>query len=327
MARLLDLAPEVRTNIYKCLLVKPVQEGLRISFNLDPLDSRKTTRCRSRCIEACEPHEDGHSAHPCRLDASRATLHHLDFTDSMSLARTNRTLYAEASRTIYNNADLTLSFHYLPPTPLNPAFSLLTSYLWEHCSSTRAMLLSLVIHDESANMSPGDAKRFVDLVDFQLPNLKAFGYYITASTTGSLPVLLRSFCTSHQRAIRTIQPFVGLKAGIRTTMDITISTKLTSVDPQLYTSLCQLRKYFAERALPTIVELRRFRRLVHDHHELALDRGRYLHVTQTLRSLPDTSVQFKRDIPGFEEVLAHMHTFGINKSSHREMLRVVCTSL
>jgi hypothetical protein len=325
MARSSDLPPEVRLKIYPLLLVDPVREGLRITLTLD---SNNIRRGRSRCVELDVPHEQGHSAHPCRLPALTSNLHHLDFTDLMSLAMTNKRLYTEASQTIYNNADLTISLGQSSTTVgFDPAFTLFNRYLGQHCSLTREMFLSLVIHDESATMSAGDARSIVDLVNTQLPDLKTFGYYVVPSTIASTTAILRRFCIYHSRAILAIQPFVDLKDGVRTTLDSPVPAELASMHPQTYTSLCQTRQYLAEKALKGVLQLRMIRRLVRAHHTMALNRGRYLRVTLALRSSPDTDVQFKKDIPGFEEILTAMKFFGESTSCHHDMLRVMRASL
>jgi hypothetical protein len=76
-----------------------------------------------------------------------------------------------------------------------------------------------------------------------------------------------------------------------------------------------------------VLQLRMIRRLVRAHHIMALNRGRYLRVTLALRSSPDTDVQFKKDIPGFEEILTAMKFFGESTSCHHDMLRVMRASL
>ncbi|KAH0282442.1 hypothetical protein M436DRAFT_67179 [Aureobasidium namibiae CBS 147.97] len=321
MARLPDLPPEVPLNIYRLLLVDPIQEGLRVTFTIELSHSDRMICRRTRCTQTDLPHQAGHSAHPCHLDALLATIHHFDFTDLMSLARANRTLYIEASQTVYNNVDLTLEF-YRSPSPARPtsASELLHRYLGQHCARTLEMIPSLIIHDELALMSPGDADSIVCLVNTQLPNLKVLGYHLMASGGSSLPLILRSFCRKHCRAISTIQPFVNLQAQIHTNLDLPVPPEVASLDPQLYIQLCGISKDFAERALQTIKRLQEFRKVMRDQHALALERGRYLHATLFVRSSPNARVS--KQIPGFEAKLVAMHSFGVLTGLHRQMLRV-----
>ena len=331
MARLSDLTPEVRLKIYRLLLVDPIQQGLRIAFLIEPTISDRILCHREHCIQDDLPHEADHSAHSCRIDAMSPTIHHFDFTDLMSLAMVNRTLYIEASQTIYNNFDLSLSNHkwLLLRGKFAPAPELLHRYLVQHCSATRDMIPSLVIHDGSAAMSPRDAKSIVDLANTQLPKLRAFDYHVITRPVGSLGDLLQDFLRNHARAIRNVQPFVDLKAGVRKALDLPIPTRLRSLGPQLDSSLCRLGQQFAEEIPKMALQMREHRRLVKRHHTLALDRGRYLRVTLALRSMPDmdAGIQFEKEIPGFAEVLAISRDFSVAAGHHRELLRVARKAL
>jgi hypothetical protein len=116
MARLSDLPPEIQLKIYQLLLINPIRERLRITLTLDPLHGSRTTWDRASCVQTADPpHDAEHSAHSCHVEAVSSTLHHFDFTDLVSLIRANKLLYAEASQTIFNNADLTVSLSHLSP--------------------------------------------------------------------------------------------------------------------------------------------------------------------------------------------------------------------
>jgi hypothetical protein len=312
MARFSDLPPELRLEIYRLLLVNPIREGLRIVFFLDPSDSNQIRRSQSRCVRATMPHEEG--------------LYHLDFTDLMSFAMTNKTLYAEASQIICNNTGLTVSLSVLPRAarPV-PALTLFGRYLERLSPSTRDMLPSLVIHDKSVAMSPRDAKSLVELVNTHLPNLRAFRYYVNASA-GLLEDLELRFRSAHFRATKAVQPFVGLPAGVRTTLALPASRKIAVWDTQLHSELSEISKHFAEEALERSGRVHESRRATREHHELALNRDLYLHVTLALRSSPDMDMQSEEDILEFEEILAVMLTFDITFNAHHEMLRAARTS-
>ncbi|CAD0106651.1 unnamed protein product [Aureobasidium uvarum] len=208
MALITDLPPEVRLKIYEFLLVDPIRDGLRITLTFDPLDSTKKTWARARCVQSDQPHKEGHSAHPCQIDVSPFTLHHLNFTDLLSLASANKTLYLEVSQTMYNNSDLTYSFGQLPPAAKvlksSSAFTPLGRYFDQHSSMTCAMLISLVIHDGPAIMTPRDTKTIVDLVNFRLPNLRVFGYQIDADTAVSRSELSRGSYRRISRSFRIL---------------------------------------------------------------------------------------------------------------------------
>jgi hypothetical protein len=305
MAGLLDLPPEVRTEICRLLLVDPIREGQRITLTLDSLDNNKQRWGRASCTEADLPHEQGYSAHACSVEVLTSTLHHLDFTDLMSLARVNRTLYAEASQTIYNRADLTLSFQQLPSaTRSTPAFTLLSRYLERHCSTNCVMLCSLVIQDKFAALSPRDARAIVELVNTRLPNLSAFGYQIGAITSVTRPDLLLSFCRNYRRATEVIQPLVDLKASVRTTFDLPVPAELSSTNS--YTALCQMSKHIAGEALRIVKRVREARRLMRGYYEEALDRGCYLRATLALRSPSDVDLTLHKSISSIEERLIAM---------------------
>jgi hypothetical protein len=330
MARLFDLPPEVRLEIYRLLLVDPIREELSIAFFFDKHDGYKIIRESSRCMQVTMPHEEAHIPRIYRIPHYSTSLHHLDFTDLMSLAMTNKTLYAEASQTIYDNANLTLYLKEWPRASFPLAFRLITRYLERHGSSTREMIRSLVIHDRSAVMSPKHARSVVDLVNTQLPNLRAFEYHVLSygvmSSRGLLNTLQHRFRCAHSRAVKAVQPFVGLTAAFRTTFNLAVPKKLALRDPRLYSELCELSQQFAEKALEMSGQVHKSRRAIREHHELALHRGLILHVTLALRSLPNTDTQLEKDTPRFEEMLGVMHTFDITFNAHHEMLRAARTS-
>ena len=182
------------------------------------------------------------------------------------------------------------------------------------------MLFSLSIHDESATMSPGDSKSLVDLINTQLPNLRVFAYRAVTNTTGPLRYLSRSLQRTCAKAIRAIQPFVGLNPSVRTALDLPIPPILASRNPQLYSGLCEVRLSFVDRNLQMVVRLRKYRYCLRARHVLALKVGSYLHVTRALRSQSDPDTQPKINIK-FEEILDDMHTFGLLMNEHRRMLR------
>lgn len=312
MARLSDLPPEVRLKIYDLLLVDPIQQGLRITFAPDLLDGNKIKPGRARCVEI----DKGHSTHACRV---HAFLHHLDFSDLKSLAATNRTIYEEASQTIYNNAGLTLSNDRWPFTAqFAPVLELFRCYLEQHRSLTREMLLSLAIHDLSAAMSTRDARCIVDLVDTHLPRLRVFEYHVMTGDTGSPLTLTSHFCRNYARAIKIIHPFVALRADIRTTLDLPIPTEPALRDPRSYPLFCKLRQRFVEGALQGVLHLRDLRRVIHEIHAWGVDLGGYLHATQALRADLDDDVLPR--ILGLDQTLADLHHLRITLSSHRDEL-------
>ncbi|KAI5272336.1 hypothetical protein E4T47_04497 [Aureobasidium subglaciale] len=102
-----DLPTESRLIVYGFLLVDPMRDGNRIAFT-------KVTWSRSRCTQAEHPDNEINSAEHCHIDVPSFTYHHRDFTDLTSLSQVNKKIYAEASETIYNNADLVYAFGWLP---------------------------------------------------------------------------------------------------------------------------------------------------------------------------------------------------------------------
>lgn len=332
MARLCDLPPEIRLKIYQLLLVDPIRQGLRVTFTFEPPFSDRLLYSRTHCDRPDLPHEADHSYHSCRVDAAFPTIHHFDFLDLTSLAMANRTLYVEASQIIYNNADLSLCNYdseLLYNGKVAPAPRLLHRYLEQHSSPTRDMIHSLVIHDRSAAMSPGDAKSIVDLANTRLPKLRAFEYHVVTSSMGPPPNVLRDFFRNHARAVRNVQPFVDLRTGVRKAIDLPVPTQLTSGDVQLNGELRNLSQQLAEKFSEMPAQLREYRRLVKRHHTLALDRGRYLRITLALRSSPDmhTGIQFNKGLPGFAEVLDFMNAFSVAAGFHREVLQLARDSI
>jgi len=277
MARLSDLPPEVRLKIYDLLLVDPNREGPRIRFTLDSRKGKTIKQSRSLCKNV-----KGHST---VLDRYKAFLHHLDFSDLLSLATTNKTFYTEASQTIYNNADLTLANHqWLNASKFAPALKLFRRYLERHCSLTREMLLSLVIHDRSAAMSAGDTRFVVDLINTHMPKLRVFKYHVITANIGSPELFVHEFVCNRARAGKAVLPLVSLRAGIRTTLDMPIPTDPALNDPHIYPFLCEVRQRSLEQALEAVLRLRDMRRGTREHHAWAVNSGCYLHLTQTLRA-------------------------------------------
>jgi hypothetical protein len=321
MARLSDLPPEVRLEIYRLLLIDPVRDGLRITFALDPSDSNKSTWDRARCDQAEAPHKEGHSAHPCHVDVLPSTLHHLDFTDLMSLARTNKTFYVEASQTIYNSTDLTLSFPQLPPAARAvPAFTPLSRYLEHHCPTALTMLHSLVIKDETAAMSPKDMRFLVDLVATQLPNLRGFGYHVGVCTSSSFPELMRS-CRNLCRTFRVVQPLARLKADVRKSISSPAPTELASLSTQMNSAWCKMGGRLEQYTTDGIEKVVRTRRTMRKHHALALEGDDYLYCTVVVRSMWNGDMRGVKSSSGIEKRLKSMHTGGSIVEEHRHMLQ------
>ncbi|KAG9526722.1 hypothetical protein KCV07_g319, partial [Aureobasidium melanogenum] len=323
MARLTDLPPEIKLHIYQLLLVDPIRDGLRLALTFDPLDNKKKTWSRARCAQTEQPHNAGHSAGSCCVDVPPFTLHHLDFTDLWSLARTNKMFYLEASTTIYNNADLAYSSGKLPPDAESlkstAAFNPLSCFLEQHSPTTRSMLNSLVINDKPGAMTPRDMKFIVDLVNIGLPNLRVLGYQVGASTATSPNDLIRNSYFSVTRIVKVTQPFARLKFGILTFVEVPIPTELTAAQPQFYHSLCDLRRQnyrYATKLIPHMVKLRRE---VHKDHELALQRGDYLLITVNLRSMSIVEVKAGRTTASIEEALDVFHNHGWAEMYHRAL--------
>ncbi|KAH0346496.1 hypothetical protein KCU81_g3908, partial [Aureobasidium melanogenum] len=323
MARLTDLPPEIKLHIYQLLLVDPIRDRLRIALTFDPLDNKKKTWSRARCTQTEQPHNEGHSTAPCCVDVQPFTLHHLDFTDLWSLARASKMLYVEATKTIYNNADLVYSSGEILPVAKSlkhtVAFSPLTRFLGSHSPTTCSMLTSLVINDKSAAMTPRDMKLIVDLVNIRLPNIRVLGYQVGTTTATSLTDLLRDTYLSIAGIIKVVQPFACLKSGIRTFVEVPISTELATLQPQLYHSLCHMRHHIYAYASRIISRMVRLRRIAHKHHALALQRGDYLLITVPLRSTPIVEAQVSKTTNGIEEMLNVFHDHGWVEMSHREM--------
>lgn len=312
MTRLTDLPPEIRLNIYQLLLVDPIRDGLRITLTFDPLDNDKRTWSRARCAQTEQPHNEGHAAGPCCVDVPPFSLHHLDFTDLWSLARASKTLYAEASKTIYNNADLTYAFGELPPLAKSlgstSASTPLGHYLEQHSPTTRAMICTLVIHGKSATMSPREMKAVVDIVNSHLPNLRVFGYHVSANTAGSFMERVRNSCREICRTPKDIQPLAHLKADIRLFLELPDPVWLASTEPTLYERLCSVRRLLSGYAMETITQRVRGRRVAQDFHGLALDRGVYLHITSALRSSSAVKVRVSKHTALMEEALTDLHS-------------------
>lgn len=314
MVCLADLPPEIRLNIYQLLLVDPIRDGLRITLTLDSLNNYKMTWGRARCTQTEQPHKEGHSAGPCCVDVPPLTIHHLDFTDLWSLARASRMLYAEASKIIYNNADLTYAFGELPPLAKSlrssSASAPLNHYLEQHSPTTRAMLYTLVIHSTSAAMSPREMKAVVDIVNTHLPNLRVFGYHVSANTAGSFMERVRNSCREICRTPKDIQPLAHLKTDIRLFLELPDPVWLASIEPTLYEGLCSVRQLLSGYAMETITQRVRGRRVAKDFHGLAQTRGVYLHITSALRSRSAVKVRVSKTTALMEAALSNLHSLG-----------------
>ena len=300
MARLLDLPPEVRLEIYSLLLLNPIQQGQRSVFGLHLVGSNQIISGRGLCAYA-DPSHEAHSARPCCADISSTTLHHLNFTDLMSLAGTNRMLYAEASKTIYNHADLTMSYIPLPPIMEPTAIpALLSRYTERHCPTTLAMLHSLTIDDRFAALSTRDTRLIVDLVNTHLPNLRVLDYYVRFSTATSSSDFLRRIC----RLFLGVQPFACLRAGVCTTLKTDdLPDDLPLHDQLTLPFLRDLRERLVNRVISDITRTANDRRLIRDDHTRALDRGRYLQATLTLRSMSESDAQPNHALNSVENML------------------------
>lgn len=314
MARLTELPPEIRLFIYKLLLVDPVRDGLRIALTFDPLDNDKKAWSRTRCAQVEQPRNECHSTDPCCVYIPLSTLHHLAFTDLWSLAKASKMLYAEASKTIYNNADLTYVPGGLPPLAKSPgstpAPTLLGHYLEQHSPTTCSMLHSLTIHDKSGIMSPRAMKGVVDIVNSQLPNLRVFGYRVSAITADSFIERVRNSCREICGAPKDLQPLAHLKTDVRLFLELPDPVWLASIEPTLYGGLCLVRQLLCGYAMDTILHMVRGRRVAQSFHELALDRGVYLQVTSALRSESAVQVRVSNDTACMEEALADLRSLG-----------------
>ncbi|KAG9669599.1 hypothetical protein KCU99_g6749, partial [Aureobasidium melanogenum] len=323
MARLTELPPEVRLKIYDLLLVDPIRDGLRITMTFDPLDNNKMAWGRASCAQTEQPHKEGHSAEPCCVDVPPCTLHHLDFTDLWSLARTSRILYVEATPTIYSNADLVYSSDKLTSDPSMQgcllAFAPLSRYFEEHSLTTKAMLDSLVIREKFATMSARDMKLVVDIVNFHLPNLRVFGYHVSEDAASSPSSRRRDSRRSFSRTFSTLQPLACLRAKIRPFLYLPVpagfilnkaSSRLTSNTKKGFYGDCFM-KFIDERV--------KGRRAMHDYHEAALQHGHYLQATLALRSAATTNKQVIEETSLIEKNLVRMQPHADKERAFRKM--------
>lgn len=289
MVGLLDLPPELRLIIYRLLLVDPVEQGQRITFALNPLNSSRTISDRAHCIRKDASDQTRHSAHICRVDAPTSTLHHFDFTDSMSLARTNKTLYAEDSPVIYSAIDLTLSLHRpLPGATSVSGITLLDRYLSRHRPTTLEMHDSLAINDKSAPMSYTDTNLIVNLVRPRLSKLRVFTYHIDGSLPASPKQHLLMLCQSAD----VVQAFARLQnGGVLVNLSSAISMDLSLKDTQIYAAACDMQERFVKTINGHIATIIRERGQLRKADESFRRSGIYLFTTLALRSAPDVHVQ------------------------------------
>jgi hypothetical protein len=188
---------------------------------------------------------------------------------------------------------ISLSHHLdrrLQPVTTTP----LSRLLEQHHLSTLAMFQTLNIHDEGGTLSTQDTRSIVDLVNTQLPNLHEFAYYlyhhshkhkVKASAPLSPLRLLHDCLCQSCRALRILQPFARLTAGISTSLDADLPKTLDLLDPMVRYSICDLKRRCIVRTLDDLKEMGKRHRRMHDYHALALDQGDYLHITQGLRSM------------------------------------------
>ncbi|KAH0156967.1 hypothetical protein KCU67_g8099, partial [Aureobasidium melanogenum] len=317
MARLTDLPPEVRLKIYDLLLVDPISDGLRITMTFDPLDNNKMAWGRASCAQTEQPHKECHSADPCCVDVPPCTLHHLDFTDLWSLARTNRIFYVEATPTIYNNADLVYSSGKSTSDPSMRdcllAFAPLSRYFEKHSLTTKAMLDSLAIREKFATMSARDMKLVVDIVNFHLPNLRVFGYHVSENAASSPPN--RSFC----RTFSTLQPLACLRAKVRPFLYLPVPAGLLLNKASSHPTSNTKKHFYGDYFMKSIDERVKGRRAMHDYHEAALQHGHYLQATLALRSASTTQKQVSEETALIEKNLVRMQPHAVKERAFRKM--------
>jgi len=167
MASFLGLPPEIRQLIYDELLVEPIERRRFCLYTLDDASGESSWwRIAGRL-----PSLDDHIEDDEPVPAIKSLIRHLDYRDLWSLARANKSLYIEATPTIYSHAQLEYISGDTPTAHANP--TLLHKYLEKVSPMTSTLYRNLTIVDGRKDMSGKDMKILVDLINLRLPNLRS----------------------------------------------------------------------------------------------------------------------------------------------------------
>jgi hypothetical protein len=163
MAHFLDLPPEIRLFIYNALLVDPIRKGSRLVCTVDASGESSWSRVVwHMSTDNMRPAQD-----PPKLIES--SISHTDYSDLLSLTRTNKLLYLEATPTMYSHAQL--GYTSGDTSSAHADQTLFHKYLEKLSPTTSTLYRDLTINYGHKNLSAKDMKAFVDLINLKLLNL------------------------------------------------------------------------------------------------------------------------------------------------------------
>jgi hypothetical protein len=319
MAHFLDLPPEIRLFIYNALLVDPIRKGSRLVCTVDASGESSWSRVVwHMSTDNMRPAQD-----PPKLIES--SISHTDYSDLLSLARTNKLLYLEATPTMYSHAQLEYTSG--DTSSAHADQTLFHKYLEKLSPTTSTLYHDLTINYGHRNLSAKDVKALVDLINLKLPNLLSTKIQVVTSEDGSRRWASRlDFVKDFLQTIVAARPVAGLNAPLS-----------LSIKPRarLYFGLgpCRYTQYFHHlrrcnwsnltKVTHTLLGIRYWRREAQDYHGNACQRGDYLVLTSYLRSALAGAAEIDavEVLDGMEDELA-IHQKVLSWVKKHETLRI-----
>ncbi|CAD0082245.1 unnamed protein product [Aureobasidium vineae] len=284
MANFLDLPPEIRAKIYNALLVDPINDRDKIMFTLDK-DGQQNW---DRVTELLPP--DDESTTEALPKPVKSSVKHLDYSDLWSLARASRLVYAEATPIVYANARLEYTFGERPDVIRGP--TLLHEFLDKLPSASCALYRHLAIvnnnYASGESLSAKDMNILVDLINSKLPNLSSLEIRAidpeieTCSNdedTGFVQDALRIITAARPVARLASCPKVSLKPRL----SFYLADSIT-YDPEITLIMTVLETLMAMEVVPTLVDIRDWRRQAQIHYATTCQQGDCLQLTSGMRS-------------------------------------------
>ncbi|KAG9858923.1 hypothetical protein KCU98_g356, partial [Aureobasidium melanogenum] len=280
MTNFLSLPPELREQIYLELLVDPSSDANRIMLTLDKNGQSVWDR-----ITEISPDEDEFDT-DIQPALTQSSIKHMDYSNIWSLARVNRLLYKETVPIIYGNACLEYTFGDSCSVSQSPV--LLQTFVDKLPAATCALYHQLTVVN-GKDLSAKAMSSNVDIINTKLPNLvsleiRAIDPRIEALINGEAPQFIREsidmMAAARPLARLTSSPTITLKPRV----SFYLECDYPANDQDIKVLMAIMQSLVEGEAVPTLLDIRSWRRQAQEVHAMNCEEGNYLQLTCVVRS-------------------------------------------